>query len=194
LAESIDKKPLRYPIQDVYIVGDKRIFVGRVESGKIEVDEEVTVLPNPRKTKIKSIEVYGKDTKDAKSGESIGVTTRDKLFIERGNVICSGRAPNVSDSFKAKVFWMDKKPLKEGEKLTLKLATQEVGCTLTIERRIDSSTLDTLTPSELANNEVAEATIKTDQPTVVENFNDIPELGRFTLTRDQDTVAGGIIV
>jgi sulfate adenylyltransferase subunit 1 (EFTu-like GTPase family) len=186
-------KPMRYPVQDVYVIDGRRIFVGRVESGIIKEGDEVTVLPDPRKTKIKSIEVYMKDVKEAEAGMSVGVTTADKLFIERGNVLCSGELPEVTDTLNARVFWMSRNPMEGGERLVLRLATQEVDCSVNVNRRIDSSTLKVLGEGGVNNNEVAEAEIKTEKPVVVEDFNDIPELGRFVLVRGNDVVAGGIV-
>lgn len=186
-------KPLRYPVQDVYVQDGKRIFAGRVESGKVREGEEVTVLPDPRKTKVKTVEFYMKDLKEAEAGMSVGVTTEDKLFIERGNVICTGDLPKVSNQLKARVFWMSKQPMGEDEKMVVKLATQEAECTLDVVKRINSSTLEELGKGPLGNNEVAEAVIKVEEPFVVESFNDIPELGRLVLVRGFDVVAGGII-
>lgn len=186
-------KPLRFPVQDVYVMNNKRIFAGRVESGVIREGDEVLVLPNPRKTAIKSIEIYLKDAKEAEAGRSIGVTTRDKLFIERGNVLVSGQLPKVSNTLKVKVFWMAKPPMREGEKLTFRLATQEADCTVKVDKKMNSSTLEILTGGTLENNEAAEATIKTETPIVYENFNYIQELGRFVLAQGNDIVAGGII-
>ena len=40
-----EDKPLLMPVQDVYKVGEKRINVGRVESGVIEKGTEVKILP-----------------------------------------------------------------------------------------------------------------------------------------------------
>jgi len=41
-------KPTRLPIQDVYKVDDKRILVGRVESGAVTVGQDVVFLPSGR--------------------------------------------------------------------------------------------------------------------------------------------------
>jgi translation elongation factor EF-1alpha len=79
--------------------------------------------------------------------------------------------------------------------MRIKCATQEVMCEIeTIEKVIDSSTLKVLSEdaSEIRNREVADIIVKTAQPIVLENFNSIPELGRFVFERS-DTCAGGII-
>ncbi len=191
------EKELRYPVQDVYVIDGKRIFVGRVESGKIREGQEITVLPDPRKTNIKSIEMFLDEKKnEAEAGESIGVTTNDKLFIERGHVLCDGKLPQVTDTINANVFWMAKKPLDKKDKVIIKLATQEVDASIvSINKRLDSSTLDVLEEDAqvLNETEVGELILKTEHPLVVENFNEVPELGRFVLVQGYDVTAGGII-
>jgi translation elongation factor EF-1alpha len=65
----------------------------------------------------------------------------------------------------------------------------------TIAERIDSGTLQHLegASDRLEETEVAEVSITTDEKVVVEPFSEVPELGRFVLTRGQDVVAGGIV-
>jgi len=82
------------------------------------------------------------------------------------------------------------------ENLLVKCATQEVPTkSCKIQRRIDSSSLEIIqeNATELRNNEIAELTIKTKAPIVLERFCDVPELGRFVVVRGHDIVAGGII-
>lgn len=193
--ESANEKPLRYVVQDVYSF-DKRIIAGRVESGSIRKGDRIKVLPSGEETRVKSIEEYLKNVTEAQAGKSTGITTEEKLFIDRGNVIVHDNdLPIVTDRIKANIFWMDKIPFKKGEVLTFRCATQEVSCEIeNINRVINSSTLELIAEdaSEIKNREVASIVIRTDKPVVVENFNKIEELGRFVLGRE-DTCAGGII-
>jgi sulfate adenylyltransferase subunit 1 (EFTu-like GTPase family) len=142
------------------------------------------------------VEEYLRNVTEAEAGKSIGITTEDKLFIDRGNVIVSdGDMPTVTSRIKANVFWMDRIPFKKGESLLFRCATQEVNCEIEkICRVINSSTLELITEdaNEINNREVASIIIKTYKPVVVENFNKMEELGRFVLGRE-DTCAGGII-
>jgi sulfate adenylyltransferase large subunit len=188
---------LIFPVQDVYKIGDKRIFAGRVESGEIYSGQEIVVLPNRTATKVKSIERFNENPTKARTKESIGITTEDSLFIERGSVICQkGKEPLVRDSFFANVFWLDKEEVKEGDKLSLRCATQETPAAISeIIKRIDSSSLKTLEENakKLGNLEVGEMVIKTQKPIAVASFNDIEELGKFVLIRNENIVAGGII-
>jgi sulfate adenylyltransferase large subunit len=193
--ESANNKPLRYVVQDIYSF-DKRIIAGRVESGIIRKGDKIKVLPSGEETRVKSVEEYLKNVTEAEAGKSTGITTEDKLFIDRGNVIVSSSdLPAVTNRIKANVFWMDKVPFKRGESLMFRCATQEVNCEIEkISRVINSSTLELIAEDadEIKNREVASIIIKTDKPVVVENFNKMEELGRFVLGRE-DTCAGGII-
>jgi sulfate adenylyltransferase large subunit len=196
LKETLSKKSLRLPVQDVYKIDEKRILVGRIESGQLKQNDEVIFLPSEKKTKIKSIEVWNGEKTEAEIGESIGVIIEDPLFIQRGEVICTWGLPKITDRFEANIFWMSKSPFNIKERLILKCATQEVRCNFErIKNKIDSSTLEEIGRDchQLKETEVGNVMIKTEKPIVVENFNDVEGLGRFVLVKDDDTVAGGII-
>ncbi len=191
-------KPMRFPIQDVYKVDDKRVLAGRVESGTISNGQDVVFLPSTSRSKITSIEQFLKPPlESASAGESIGITLQDSLFIERGQIAYPADShPQIGDTFKASLFWMSRQPMSVDEKLMIKCATQEISIkSCKIHRRINSSTLEVIEEdaTELGNNEIAELTITTKSPIVVQSFSDFPELGRFVLVRGHDIVAGGII-
>lgn len=189
-------KPLRFVVQDVYNF-DMRIVAGRVESGIIRKGDKIKVLPSGEKTLVKSVEEYLKDVTEAEAGKSIGIITEDKLFIDRGNVIVhESDLPTVTNRIKSSIFWMDATPFKKGEQIRFRCSTQEVLCEIEkINRVMDSSSLKMLAEdtNEVRNREVADIILKTDKPVVVNNFNNIEELGRFVLAR-KDAVAGGIIL
>ncbi len=107
------------PVQDIYKIDDKRIIVGRLETGKIAQGYRVTVLPGNAKTYIKSIEKFLEESKVCTPGESVGVTTKDAVFLDRGNILCeAGKEPEMSDKYQAKVIWMSKNGYEIGEKLS----------------------------------------------------------------------------
>jgi sulfate adenylyltransferase large subunit len=196
IKEPAVEKPLRFPLQDIYKVEDKRIHVGRIEAGRLHKDQDIIFLPQNEATTIESVEMLWQDRTEASAGESIGITIKDPLFLERGAVACpTDNRPDMTNKIRANVFWMSKAPFKAGDKLLFKVATQEQPVNITIEKKIDSSTLETISdnPDEVLNNEVAQMLLETQNPVVVENFNEIQELGRFVLVRDMDVVAGGII-
>lgn len=196
--EEETNKPLRFPVQDVYKIGDKRITVGRVESGSISAGDAVTFLPSGKTTSVKSVEAFLADKTTAYRGECIGVTTTDPLFVERGEVMIksSEQKPVPTSTFRAKVFWMARQPVSVNEKIMLRCATQEVPCVIeAIHQRIDSSNVVVVEENAPVLNEtdVGEVTIKTTAPIVVESIKDIEELGRFVLVKGNDVAGGGLV-
>ncbi|MBD3247557.1 adenylyl-sulfate kinase [Candidatus Pacearchaeota archaeon] len=190
-------KALRFPVQDVY-KWNKRFIAGRIEAGAIKPGENIEILPSGEKTKVKTVEEYKKELEKAEAGKSIGITTEDKVFVDRGDVIVreGEEKPEITDKINAHIFWLDKEPMKKGERLLFKCATQEVMCEIEkFDKIVDSSTLKVLKEDadEIQNREVGNVIIKTEKPIVVEDFNNMQELGRFVLERN-DTCAGGIIV
>lgn len=187
--------PLRFVVQDVYNF-DKRIAVGRVEAGIIRSGDKIMVLPSGEETQVHTIEEYQRVPKEAEAGKSIGITTKDKLFIDRGNVITQlSDMPVVTDVVRANVFWMGRAPLREGESTWFRCSTQEVACKIEkIHRVINSSTLEFFEDQvkEIRAKEVGDITIRTDTPVVVEEFIKAQPLGRFVLGKDE-IKAGGII-
>jgi len=197
-SENREANPLRLPVQDVYNVEGKRIIVGRIEGGTLQAGQEIHVLPSGESTVISSVEEYLKEGKSAAvAGESTGITVSDKLFIDRGNVICpNDNKPILTKEIKGNLFWMDREPLKKGDHVTFKCATQNVKCTVSaIERRMDSSTLEVIEDdaTELENREVGEVRLSFSDFVIVEDFNMTPELGRFVIEKGYDTAGGGII-
>ncbi len=192
---------LRMPVQDVYQYPEtgKRIVVGRVESGKISKGQEIVVVPAGTRTKVKSVEFFLEpERQQAEAGESTGIVTEDKLFLDRGNVVCTSESkPSVSKEAKASLFWMSKQPVKVGERLRIRCATQQIPCVIKeIRKKYDSSSLKVIgeNAEQLNETEVGEVLIETDSPLVFDSFNEIQETGRFVLEKGLDTVAGGIIV
>jgi len=194
--ESENKKPLRFAVQDVYDIDGKKILVGKVESGTLKKGEAVELYPSQRKAEIQSIEVWQQRRAKAEAGDAIGLTLKPEMEVSRGEVLCTGRTPQIARELETTVFWMDQKPLSAQCDLAIKCATQEVPCEVAnIQSRINSSTLEVLAENtrELGEAEAGTAVIRTETPLVIEDFNHIEGLGRFVLVRNDDIVAGGII-
>ena len=193
-----EDKALLFPIQDVYKIDNKRINAGRVESGVIEKGSQIKILPSGQITNVSSIEKFLEDTDKAIASECIGIITAESVFLDRGNVAClPGAEPALTDRIAANIFWMAKQNFSKDQKLTIRCATQETSCRIeSINKRINSSTLEVIEENGevLKNLEVAEVIIKTKKPVAIKNFNDVQELGRFVLVRDENICAGGIII
>lgn len=195
-----DKKGiLRFPIQDVYKFDTRRIIAGRIESGTINVGDEILIQPGNKRTKVLSIPTWPKDTKkqDAYAGESIGITVADEFFNKRGEIICLPSSPiPVAKRFRASIFWLGREELVKEHKYTVKIATQEYECKVTeIVRVVDASTLEGQQgQSSVKLNDVAEVWIETKELLAIDTFAVCRGTGRFVLIDTFNVAGGGIVV
>ncbi|HEY5892431.1 MAG TPA: adenylyl-sulfate kinase [Chthoniobacterales bacterium] len=192
-------QPLRFPIQDVYRFDARRILAGRVETGSLNVGDTLVFSPGDKTGVVASIENWNGPLKTtARAGESIGITLKEQLFIERGHIAShAADAPIETNRFKARLFWMGRSHLEIGPRYNLKLTTQEVDCQIaSIDKIIDASTLDIVEAKSrdyIVRNDVAEITLTTRTPLVLDNHDRISALGRFVIVDDRNVAGGGII-
>jgi bifunctional enzyme CysN/CysC len=133
----------------------------------------------------------------AMSGDSIGITLSEQIFVERGYVAShQSDTPIETNRFHADLFWIVREPLRVGRLYNLRLATQEVKCqVVSIEQVMDSSTLEAKIDKreQLERNEVGRLTIQTRGPLVIDNHERIPNLGRFVIVEEGEIRGGGTI-
>ncbi|RAU21210.1 adenylyl-sulfate kinase [Paramagnetospirillum kuznetsovii] len=189
---------LRFPVQDVYKFDQRRIIAGRIESGRLKVGDTLVFAPTGKSARIASIETWGVNATVAVSagaGQSIGVTLDEQIFIERGQVASlAERAPSVSHTLRARLFWLGRNGLKVGSRYKLKLATAEYAVeVIAIERVIDVEDLANHPGAEVGRNAVAEVVFRSRTPIAHDSFLDNPRLGRFVVVEDYDIVGGGVI-
>jgi bifunctional enzyme CysN/CysC len=191
-------QPLRMPIQDIYRFDDRRILAGRIESGTLKVGDRLLFMPGNKTSTVKTIERWSAPSSDeAAAGESIGITLTEQIFVRRGAVAALETAPPYELSrFKARLFWLGRTAFSKDKTYKLKLATQEVECGIeSIERIIDSSTLETISRKEVyvGRNEVAELTLFTKRPVAFDIHAEIIATGRFVIVDGFEVAGGGIV-
>lgn len=80
--------------------------------------------------------------------------------------------------------------IREGEKYKFLCATQEIEG---IVEKIDVETLERKYDEKLKENEIGKVKISLEKPIVMEDFNSLPELGRFAIAKEGKLIAGGRI-
>ncbi len=194
----IEKKPLRFPIQDSYRIDGKKILVGRIESGHVRKGESLYLLPAKKRVVVESIEKFlKKDVKAAHFEESAGLCLKGRHLVKRGQILTADLSSMISVKIKANVFWMDSVGYRPGDPLLFRCVTQEVPCRIEkIYSKFDPASMELTEKdaSSILSAEVADILIRLDQKVVVDPFNEIPEMGRFVLEKEGRPVAGGIIL
>ncbi len=191
------ERPLRLPVQDVYKFDERRIIVGRVETGMLRLGDTLVFSPHNRTARIKSIEAWNAPVApvEAKAGQSVAITLDEQIFVERGDIASHlEHPPMLSNVFKANLFWLGHKPLTVGARYKLKLSTAEVQVTVQrIERVIDTQDLGGRPSDEVHRNDVAEVVLRTRELLALDPYRSNPTCGRCVLIDTYDTVAGGVV-
>ncbi|HSE73385.1 MAG TPA: adenylyl-sulfate kinase [Dongiaceae bacterium] len=188
--------PLRLPIQDVYKFDDRRILAGRIASGRLKVGDRLLFSPSNKLARVKSIEVWHAAVREhAGPGESIGITTDEQLFIERGEVAShEDDAPIESNVFRARLFWLGRKPLVRGDAYRLRLQTRDVQVIVeAIDAIYDPEALAQRPADKVERNEIADVVLRSYAMLALDEAEQNPRTGRFVLSDGANIVAGGTI-
>lgn len=190
--------PLRFPVQDVYRIGEKRVLVGRVESGKIIAGDTLLFSPTDETATITSIETWPADKAKvtAQAGESIGIMLDKPIFAERGHIASDQKkAPMLSNVFRANIFWIGDTSLKVGNTYKLRCGPMETKVNVqSIDRVIDTDDLARKNEiGEVRRNAVAEVTFRARRQIPVDPYTDNPKTGRIALYDGYDIAGGGIL-
>ncbi len=196
IKKSTDDLPLRLPIQDIYKIDDKRVIVGRIETGELKLNDELFFLPSSEVVKLKSFEAWPKEKKKYVSGDNIGLTIEDQIFIDKGNLISHVISrPKLMNTFEASLFWLSEKELEIDKQYFMKINTGEYNIFISkISKVIDTSNLSSKTSSlSPEKNDVCEVVIHSSQLIPMDDFKDNQKTGRFCILDEEKIIAGGII-
>ncbi|GEM_PF-7015656 len=186
-------RPLRFVVQDIYTVDGREIVVGRVESGKLCKGDELVFYPSGSRGRVQQIRRFEGELEEAEEGDSVGlVTTCRAVRGEVGGLVDS--APVVTTRFLGEAVLLDGR-LSTGDTLELRCGTRRVRCCIReFCQKIDSETGEVLMerPDHIGEHEAATIVFDT-EPLVVERFCEIPELGRFVLSRGKNIGAGIVL-
>ena len=107
-------KPFLMPIEDIFsITGRGTVVTGRVERGKVVLQENVEIIgikPQTQKTVVTGIEMFRKLLDEGQAGDNIGLLLRGitKDDVERGQVVAKPGSITPHSHFKAQVYVLSK--------------------------------------------------------------------------------------
>jgi len=106
-------KPFLMPIEDIFsIEGRGTVVTGRMERGKVKVNEEIEVigLRPTQKTVVTGIEMFNKLLDEGLAGDNVGILLRGlkKEDVERGQVLAKPGSVTPHTEFECEVYILSK--------------------------------------------------------------------------------------
>ena len=106
-------KPFLMPVEDVFtITGRGTVITGKIERGKVNVNDEVEIvgIRDKQKTTVTGIEMFRKLLDYAEAGENVGLLLRGtkREDVERGQVVCKPGSITPHTNFDANVYILAK--------------------------------------------------------------------------------------
>ena len=106
-------KPFLMPIEDIFAIkGRGTVVTGRVERGKLTINEEVEIvgLRETKKSVVTGLEMFRKTLDETIAGDNVGVLLRgiEKDDVERGQVLAKPGSVTPHKEFEAEVYILSK--------------------------------------------------------------------------------------
>jgi elongation factor Tu len=107
------EKPFLMPVEDIFTIqGRGTVATGRVERGKVKVNESVEIvgIRDTRTTVVTGVEMFKKLLDEGTAGDNVGLLLRgvERKDIERGQVIAKPGSITPHTKFKAESYILTK--------------------------------------------------------------------------------------
>ena len=189
----------RFPVQYVIrpqtdVLHDYRGYAGKLISGIYKKGDKITVLPSGLQSKIKAIEIGGKQIKEAFAPQSIVLHLEDDIDVSRGDlIVASENLPKVAQELDVLVCWMGNKPLVEGSRYLLQINSRLVKAIVKeIKYKLDVNSLEKeLSPESVSLNDIVRITVKTASPVPYDTYSDLRVNGGAILIDETSNVTVG---
>ncbi|HSH21654.1 MAG TPA: sulfate adenylyltransferase subunit CysN [Candidatus Caenarcaniphilales bacterium] len=178
---------------------DYRGYAGQIATGTFKPGDEVVVLPSAARTRIKRVETFDGELREAVPPLSVSILLDDDIDASRGDMICRPHnQPTVTQEIDAMVCWMTDRPLQVGGRYAIKHTTRSARAIVDeLFYRIDVNTLHRDESAEsLALNEIGRVHLRTSSPLLVDEYRMNRATGSFILIDEttNDTVGAGMVV
>jgi elongation factor 1-alpha len=191
-------KPLRGFVQDVYDTEKGKIIICKIETGSIETGKDLFFSPSAQKGLIKKIELFGKEVDRAEPGDSVELSVDGVDRIKRGEVISYPQnKAEIIQSFTAQIIVLTDIQIENNDVLKIRYGTAERKCKVhKILEKMDPINLTTQQKLHggLKDGDIARVKFSTLDPTCLEKYSEIPQLGRFVVEGKKGTAAAGIVL
>ncbi len=194
----------RFPVQTVIRpkndkYHDFRGYAGRVAGGVFKPGDEVIALPSGMTSKIKTIETYDGQIKEAFTPMSVTITLEDEIDISRGDMIVrSGNQPEVMQDIDIMVCWLNPKGPKPRMKYLVRHTSNEAKAIIKeVQYKLDINTLHRDEENiEIKANDIARIKLRLAKPIMADSYKKNRNTGSIIIidATTHETVAAGMII
>jgi bifunctional enzyme CysN/CysC len=185
---------LRLPVQDVYRLEDRRVIVGRIESGRLRVGDPVVVGATGATARIAAFEGWPTVPDQAAAGAAVALRLDPDVVATRGDLLHDpARPPLRAARLHARLFWLRPERLRVGESFRLRLATAEYAVTVVeIRNVLDIGTLTEQPAEHVPPEGFAEITLAAAESVLFDPFTPDGAGGRGVLVDARQQIVGGV--
>lgn len=192
----------RFPVQLVarhngHEANDFRGYMGRIEAGRIQKGDKVTVQPSGQTGTVKEIVTLDGALDEAVAGQSVTILLNEYLDISRGDTLSvAGQEATLLKTVQADLCWLSEEALDPRRRYWLKHTTKQVAAKVSaIASLLDINTQTRHAATSLTLNDIARVTINVQQPIAADAYTVNRTTGAFILIDEvtHQTVAAGMI-
>lgn len=159
-----------------------RGFQGQIESGEIQKNQEIKIVPSGETATVKDIYAGDLDVSRAEIGQPVTILLDREVDVSRGCVLEKNAGISVSDQARCRILWMDDTTLTEGADFLVKIGTKIIPCVVSeIKYSIDVNNGEHREVSSLKKNELASCRLTFDQKIPLDEFNRHKAMGELIL-------------
>ncbi|HWQ77595.1 MAG TPA: aminotransferase class I/II-fold pyridoxal phosphate-dependent enzyme [Anaerovoracaceae bacterium] len=159
-----------------------RGFQGQIEAGRIQVGDEITVLPSLVPAVVKNIYITDRAADSAGASQPVTIQLDREMDVSRGCVLVKDAQIKVEKAFSAFLLWMDDSPLITGREYWLKIATKMLTCTVGgVQYKVDVNNGTHIPAQNVSKNEIALCDISLPLPVPCAEFAQHKTLGELIL-------------
>jgi sulfate adenylyltransferase subunit 1 len=194
--------PFRFPVQLVarhngHAAKDFRGYMGRIESGVVNVGDTLVVQPSGQSATVKEIVTFDGSLPSATAGQSVTLVLNEYVDVSRGDMLAGSTQPaTLLKQVTADVCWMADEPLDLRRKYWLKHGTRQTAAKFArIDTLLDVNTQQRHPAEGLKLNDIARVQLTVQQPLAADAYDAIRATGAFILIDEvtHQTVAAGMI-
>lgn len=162
---------------------DYRGYAGQILSGSYKVGDKVTILPAKIETTLVKIEKDLKEVSEVVAGDNVVLHFENDIDISRGDtVVLSHQLPKEDNQINTWISWLDNASLQVGKTYLLQHRFKNVRVKVQqINRKWNVNQWQFTDGDAVQLNDIAQVTLKTNQPLFYDTFEKNPKSGSAIL-------------